>query len=205
MKGNDMTLRMKVKERFGKKFDDEIRFFKGWVSNTKAVGAIIPTSSVTARRMASVVNPASGLPVLELGPGTGVITKAILGAGIAPDKLVSVEFSTDFYNHLVERFHGVNFINGDAFDLDKTLGDLKDMTFDSVVSAVPLLNFPMHRRVELIEDLLSRIPVGRPVVQISYGPLSPVVAMPDRYQISHLDFVVRNIPPAQLWTYRRTH
>ena len=85
------------------------------------------------------------------------------------------------------------------------LGDLSGATFDSVVSAVPLLNFPMHQRVSLIEDLLSRIPVGRPVVQISYGPLSPVVAMPDRYQISHLDFVVRNIPPAQLWTYRRTH
>ena len=61
---------------------------------------------------------------------------------------------------------------------------------------------PIERRVE---DLLSRIPAGRPVVQISYGPLSPVVAMPDRYQITHLDFVVRNIPPAQLWTYRRTH
>lgn len=200
-----MTLRVKVKERLGKKFDDEIRFFKGWMNNTRAVGSIIPTSSVTARRMASVVNPASGLPVLELGPGTGVITKAILGTGLAPEKLTSVEFSTDFYNHLVERFHGVNFINGDAFDLDKTLGSLRDATFDSVISAVPLLNFPMHRRVSLIEDLLARIPVGRPVVQISYGPLSPVIAMPDRYQIAHLDFVVRNIPPAQLWTYRRTH
>ena len=205
MKGDGMTLRVKVKERLGRKFDDEIRFFKGWMSNTRAVGSIIPTSSVTARRMASVVNPASGLPVLELGPGTGVITKAILQTGLAPEKLTSVEFSTDFYNHLVERFHGVNFINGDAFDLDKTLGGLSGATFDSVISAVPLLNFPMHQRVSLIEDLLSRIPVGRPVVQISYGPLSPVVAMPDRYQISHLDFVVRNIPPAQLWTYRRTH
>jgi phosphatidylethanolamine/phosphatidyl-N-methylethanolamine N-methyltransferase len=200
-----MTLRVKVKERLGKKFDDEIRFFKGWMSNTRAVGSIIPTSSITARRMASVVDPASGLPVLELGPGTGVITKAILATGLAREKLISVEFSTDFYNHLVERFHGVNFINGDAFDLDKTLGELRDTTFDSVVSAVPLLNFPMHRRVSMIEDLLTRIPVGRPIVQISYGPLSPVVAMPDRYQISHLDFVVRNIPPAQLWTYRRTH
>ena len=74
MKGDGMTLRVKVKERLGKKFDDEIRFFKGWMSNTRAVGSIIPTSSITARRMASVVNPASGLPVLELGPGTGVIT-----------------------------------------------------------------------------------------------------------------------------------
>ena len=198
-----MTLRVKVKEHLGRKFDDEIRFFKGWMSNTKAVGAIIPTSSVTARRMASVIDPASSLPVLELGPGTGVITKAILQTGLAPERLTSVEFSTEFYNHLVARFNGVNFINGDAFDLDRTLGDLKDTTFDSVVSAVPLLNFPMHRRVALIEDLLGRIPAGRPVVQISYGPLSPVVAMPDRYQIAHLDFVVRNIPPAQLWIYRR--
>ena len=200
-----MTLRVKVKERLGKKFDDEIRFFKGWMSNTRAVGAIIPTSSVTARRMASVIDPGSGLPVLELGPGTGVITRAILRTGLAPQKLTSIEFSTDFYNYLVAHFDGVNFINGDAFDLDRTLGDQRGTTFDSVISAVPLLNFPMHRRVALIEDLLARVPVGRPVVQISYGPLSPVVAMPDRYQINHLDFVVRNIPPAQLWTYRRPH
>lgn len=198
-------LHAKVKERLGRKFDDEIRFFKGWVSNTRAVGAIIPTSSVTARRMASVVDHTSGRPVLELGPGTGVITKAILQKGVPPEKLVSVEYSTDFYNHLVQRFDGVHFINGDAFDLDTVLGAFSDTTFDCIISAVPLLNFPMHRRVALIEDLLARVPAGRPVVQISYGPLSPVVAMPDRYRISHLDFVVRNIPPAQLWTYTRPH
>ena len=91
-----MNLRVKVKERLGRKFDEEIRFFKGWMSNAKAVGAILPTSSVTARRMASVINPASGLPVLELGPGTGVITKAILERGLEPSNLVSIEYSTDF-------------------------------------------------------------------------------------------------------------
>lgn len=198
-------MNFRLKERLGKKFDEEIRFFKGWRSNMKAVGSIVPTSGITARRMASVVNPYSGLPVLELGPGTGVITKAILQKGVQPQNLVSVEFSTDFFQHLVKAYPGVDFINGDAFDLEKTLGARKDQQFDSVISAVPLLNFPMHMRVSLIEDLLSRIPVGRPVVQISYGPLSPVVAMPDRYQISHYDFVVRNIPPAQLWVYRKTH
>jgi phosphatidylethanolamine/phosphatidyl-N-methylethanolamine N-methyltransferase len=200
-----MRMNFRLKERLGKKFDEEIRFFKGWRSNMKAVGSIVPTSGITARRMASVVNPHSGLPVLELGPGTGVITKAILQKGVQPQNLVSVEFSTDFFQHLVKAYPGVDFINGDAFDLEKTLGARKDQQFDSVISAVPLLNFPMHMRVSLIEDLLSRIPVGRPVVQISYGPLSPVVAMPDRYQISHYDFVVRNIPPAQLWVYRKTH
>ncbi|ABR62358.1 methyltransferase domain-containing protein [Sinorhizobium medicae] len=200
-----MSLRLRVKEKFGRKFDEEIRFFKGWMSNSRAVGAILPTSSVTARRMASVVDPDSGLPVLELGPGTGVITKAILERGIEPEKLISIEYSTDFYNQLKAQFDGVQFINGDAFDLDRTLGSLKDQQFDSVISAVPLLNFPMHRRVELLEDLLSRIPFGRPVIQISYGPMSPVVAVPDSYRIQHFDFVVRNIPPAQLWVYRKTH
>lgn len=198
-------MNFRLKQHLEKKFDEEIRFFKGWKQNMKAVGAIIPTSGITARRMASVVNPHSGLPVLELGPGTGVITKAILDKGVKPGDLVSVEFSTDFYNHLLGRFPGVNFINGDAFDLDATLGEKKDQLFDCVISAVPLLNFPMYRRVALIEDLLKRVAPGRPVIQISYGPLSPVVALPDRYQISHYDFVVRNIPPAQLWTYRKAH
>ncbi|KQY13270.1 phospholipid N-methyltransferase PmtA [Rhizobium sp. Root482] len=196
-------MNFRLKERLGRKFDEEIRFFKGWKSNMKAVGAIIPTSGVTARRMASVINPHSGLPVLELGAGTGVITKAILEKGVKPENLVSIEFSTDFFQHLVRTFPGVDFINGDAFDLDNTLGARNGQQFDSVISAVPLLNFPMQRRVALIEDLLSRVPAGRPVIQISYGPLSPVVAMPDRYQISHFDFVVRNIPPAQLWVYRK--
>jgi phosphatidylethanolamine/phosphatidyl-N-methylethanolamine N-methyltransferase len=201
--GRKMNFRLK--QRFEKKFDEEIRFFKGWKQNMKAVGSIIPTSGITARRMASVINPQSGLRVLELGPGTGVITKAILEGGVKPENLVSVEFSTDFYEHLVERFPGVDFINGDAFDLETTLGERRSEQFDCVVSAVPLLNFPMQRRVAMIEDLLKRIPAGRPVMQISYGPLSPVVALPDRYRISHYDFVVRNIPPAQLWIYRKAH
>ena len=192
-----------LKDRIGRKFDEEIRFFKGWKNNMKAVGAIIPTSGFAARRMASVVNPNSGLPVLELGAGTGVITKAILQRGVKPEDLVSVEFSEDFYRHLLARFPGVDFKKGDALDLDNTLGERRDQIFDCVICAVPLLSFPMAKRVALIEDLLERIPPGRPVIQITYGPLSPVVAMPARYQVRHYDFIVRNIPPAQLWTYRR--
>ncbi|NLS01977.1 methyltransferase domain-containing protein [Rhizobium sp. P32RR-XVIII] len=195
---------LRLKERLGKKFDEEIRFFKGMMQGPKTVGSIVPTSSITARKMASVVNVNSGLPVLELGPGTGAITKAILGRGVKPENLVAIEYSTDFYEHLVRLYPGVRFINGDAFSLDKTLGALKDQTFDSVVSAVPLLNFPMQARIALLESLLDRIPAGRPVVQISYGPVSPIIARPERYHIKHFDFIVRNIPPAQLWIYRRS-
>lgn len=194
----------RLKERIGRKFDEELRFLKGWQKDKKGVGAIIPTSSITARRMASVINTDSGQPVLELGAGTGVITKAILERGVKPEDIVSLEYSRHFYDHLRGRFPGVDFRHGDAFDLDIALGERRHQQFDCVISAVPMLSFPMERRVALLEDLLSRVPVGRPVIQITYGALSPVMALPERYTISHYDFVVRNIPPAQLWVYRKS-
>jgi phosphatidylethanolamine/phosphatidyl-N-methylethanolamine N-methyltransferase len=192
-----------LRKSLATKFDDELRFFKGWIDKPKAVGSIIPTSSVTARRMASVIDANSGLPVLEVGPGTGVITRAILARGIKPENLHAVEYSEDFVRHLKKHYPGVDVIQGDAFDLDKTLGDKRDVIFDSVVSGVPLLNFPVTQRIAYLEGLLKRIPAGRPVVQLTYGPLSPIPAGRGNYTVKHFDFVIRNIPPTRLWIYRR--
>jgi phosphatidylethanolamine/phosphatidyl-N-methylethanolamine N-methyltransferase len=196
-------MRSGLRRAISERFDEELRFFRGWVDQPRAVGSILPTSGVTARRMASVVDPASGLPVLELGPGTGVITKAILERGIDPASLYSIEYSPDFVAHLRDAYPGVNVIEGDAFDLDGSLGEARELVFDSIVSGVPLLNFPVPQRVAYVEDLLDRIPRGRPVVQLTYGPLSPVPAGRGNYTVEHFDFVIRNLPPTQLWIYRR--
>lgn len=190
-------------QKLTRHFDEEIKFLKGWIDQPRAVGAMLPTSSFTARRMASVITPESRLPVLELGPGTGVITKAILERGIAPQDLYSIEYSADFVDHLNEQFPDVNIIEGDAFDLDATLGDKSGLVFDTIVSGVPLLNFSVDKRVAYVEDLLRRVPPGRPVVQLTYGPKSPVPAGKGDYVVEHLDFVIRNFPPTQLWLYRR--
>ena len=189
--------------KFAQKFDDELKFFKGWIDKPKAVGSIIPTSSITAKRMASIINAKSGLPVLEVGPGTGVITKAILKHGVRPTDLFAVEYSHDFVVHLKRNYPGVNVIEGDAFDLDKTLGGKAGLTFDSVVSGVPLLNFPVAARVKYVESLLDRIPQGRPIVQLTYGPKSPVPPGLGDYTVERFDFIIRNIPPTTLWIYRR--
>jgi phosphatidylethanolamine/phosphatidyl-N-methylethanolamine N-methyltransferase len=189
--------------KFAAKFDDELKFFKGWIDKPRAVGAIIPTSSVTARRMASVIDARSGLPVLEVGPGTGVITKAILGRGVKPSDLYAVEYSSEFVSHLRRNYPGVNVIEGDGFNLDRTLGDKRDVVFDCVVSGVPLLNFAVERRVAYLDSLLKRIPTGRPVVQLTYGPKSPIPPGHGDYTVEHFHFILRNIPPTQLWLYRR--
>ncbi|RWP40032.1 MAG: methyltransferase domain-containing protein [Mesorhizobium sp.] len=192
-----------LRKTLAEKFDDELKFFKGWIDKPKAVGSIVPTSSITARKMASVINPMSGLPVLEVGPGTGVITRAILAHGVKPENLYAVEYSPDFVRHLRQLYPGVNVIEGDAFNLDATLGDKSGLTFDSVISGVPLLNFPVEQRVAYVESLLDRIPTGRPVVQLTYGPLSPIPPGRGDYTVEHFHFVIRNIPPTQLWIYRR--
>lgn len=194
-----------LRKALATRFDDELKFFRGWMHNTKAVGSIIPTSSVTARRMASVVDITSGLPVLEIGPGTGVITRALLATGIAPRDLYAVEYSHEFVRHLRRLFPLVNVIEGDAFDLDTTLSPAAPKLFDCVISGIPLLNFPPPKRVAYIEQLLDRIPEGRPVIQLTYGARSPVPPGLGNYTVRHFDFVIRNIPPTQLWVYRRGH
>lgn len=192
-----------LRKALAEKFDDELRFFKGWIDKPKAVGSIVPTSSITARQMASVIDLTSGLPVLEVGPGTGVITRAILNRGLKPENLYCVEYSEDFVRHLRRNHPYVNVIRGDAFDLDNTLGEARGLTFDAVVSGVPLLNFPAALRIRYVEDLLDRVPAGRPVVQLTYGPVSPVPPGKGNYTVERFHFVLRNFPPTQLWIYRR--
>jgi phosphatidylethanolamine/phosphatidyl-N-methylethanolamine N-methyltransferase len=192
-----------VRGKIEKSFGDEIRFFKGWMKNPKNVGSIIPTSDHMARRMASVIDLGSGLPVLELGPGTGVITRAILQRGVQPHQLYSVEYSSEFAKKLRHDFNDVHVVEGNAFDLETTLGDANTLTFDCVVSALPLLSFPRALRIKLIKDLLARIPNGHPIVQFSYGPFSPVPPIPG-VTVRHLEMIFRNVPPAQIWIYRKT-
>lgn len=194
----------RLKKLITEKFDEEMRFFKGWQRDMKGVGAILPTSGVAARRMASVIDVHSGRPVLELGAGTGVITRAILERGVEPASLVSVEYAAHFIESLRRDFPGVDFRHGDAFDLKTVLGERHGETFDCVISAVPMLSFSPERRVALLEELLDMVAPGRPVIQITYGALSPIPPRRGRFTVTHHDFVVRNIPPAQLWAYRRT-
>jgi phosphatidylethanolamine/phosphatidyl-N-methylethanolamine N-methyltransferase len=189
-----------LKDRFKNKFSEELRFWNGLKSQPKTVGAVWPTGPVMARSMASIVNTDAELPVLELGPGTGAITKAIMERGLAPSKLHAVEFSPQFARELRLRFPTIHVHEGDAFNLSASVGD---MHFDCAISALPLLNFPSDMRVQFIIDVLARLPRSRPLIQFSYGPAAPVPAKSGQFSVERHDFVLRNIPPARIWIYRQ--
>lgn len=153
--------------------------------------------------MAAAVDPAKPGLVLELGPGTGVVTEALIARGIAPERLVSVEYDSRFCDMLRRRFPAVTVVEGDAFTLDKTLPPEKRGPFAAVVSSLPLvLKEPAQRRA-LVEDALRRITGGGPYVQFSYSPKPPVPAVPGAFSASHGGWIFSNLPPARVWTYRR--
>jgi phosphatidylethanolamine/phosphatidyl-N-methylethanolamine N-methyltransferase len=185
------------------RFSDQFAFFRAWTRNTKTVGSVWPTSAPMARKMAGVIDLSSGLPVLEIGPGTGPITKQILATGIAPPLLWTLEYSHDFAEKLRAKFPEIHVVEGDAFNLDATLGNNAPRKFDCAISGLPLLNFPVATRVAFVESVLDHLPQGRPLIQFSYGPKSPVPPGLGNYQVRRHGMVLRNVPPAQLWVYSR--
>jgi phosphatidylethanolamine/phosphatidyl-N-methylethanolamine N-methyltransferase len=180
---------------------DNLRFLRALVARPKNIGAIVPSSRVLARAIARECDTAHG-PVLELGPGTGVITDALLERGVTPDQLILVEYDGDMAATLTRRFPGVAVIQGDAFDLGRTLGHKADQHFGAIVSGLPLLNFPAPRRHSFMEGVCRRLAPGAPFVQFSYGVNAPVSA-PAGFSVHRTALVWANIPPARVWVYRK--
>jgi phosphatidylethanolamine/phosphatidyl-N-methylethanolamine N-methyltransferase len=180
---------------------DNLRFLRALIARPKNIGAIFPSSPALAEAIARQIDPDAG-PVLEIGPGTGVVTEAILARGVAAERLTLVEYDEDMAQHLAARFPQAHVIHGDAFDLDRTLGPRYSAPFAAIVSGVPLLNHSMARRQAFVEGLAKRLMPGAPMVQFSYGTNAPVVPPPG-YTVVRTATILANIPPARVWVYRK--
>ena len=181
---------------------DNLRFLRALMARPKNVGAIIPSGPALARSMAAQINTALRGPILELGPGTGAITAAVLASGIEPERLIAIEYDPELATVLAGRFPRIRVIEGDAFDLDRTLGSDAG-GFAAIVSGLPLLNFPLAARRALMEGALARLAPGASLVQFSYGLTAPV-APPQGYGVHCAALVWANVPPARVWVYRRS-
>ncbi|MFO1184727.1 MAG: methyltransferase domain-containing protein [Bauldia sp.] len=182
---------------------DWFRFISTWIRKPGVIGAVSPSGPALTRLMASGV-PESALPVLELGPGTGVVTRALLERGIPAERLILVEYDRDFCRLLSERFPGVKVVNGDAYDLAHTLPPGAAGPFAAVVSSLPLMVRPAPERRRLVEDALNRTVGGKgPLIQFSYAFTAPVPAVPGSFSVQPSRWVLANVPPARVWTYRR--
>jgi phosphatidylethanolamine/phosphatidyl-N-methylethanolamine N-methyltransferase len=180
---------------------DNLRFLRALVTRPKMIGALAPSSPALAKAIAREIDSGVG-PVLEVGPGTGVVSEAILAHGVPPEQLTLLEYDEDMARHLAARFPKIHVIQGDAFDLDRILGPRHSAPFGAIVSGIPLLNHPVARRRTYVEGLARRLAPGAPLIQFSYGAHAPV-APPPGFVVVRAAQIWANIPPAKVWVYRK--
>jgi phosphatidylethanolamine/phosphatidyl-N-methylethanolamine N-methyltransferase len=167
------------------------------------MGAVTPSSKMLARTMASYVDPRVPGPVIELGPGTGPVTEALIRRGIAQDRLVLVEYSPDFCQLLRRKFPKATIIQGDAYDLDDTLDGILAVPAAATVSSLPLFTKPMETRLALLQAAQVLMQPNAPFVQFTYAVVPPIPARSRKYTARGSNRIWLNLPPARVWVYRR--
>ncbi len=182
--------------------DDEARFLKSWLENPLKTGAVAPSGKGLASRMAASIDPVVPGPIIELGPGTGPVTQALLDRGIDPRRLFLVEYSADFVKLLRQRFPQVNIIQGDAYGLTDTLKPHIHEPIAAIVSSLPLLTRPEKDRSRLLQAAFNLMLPGSPFVQFTYMNASPI-PLSSGLSATVSRRIWKNLPPARVWTYRR--
>jgi len=194
------------KRKFEESFeslDDDMRFFRTWFERPLRVGAVTPSSKALARTMAAFIDPAAPGPIIELGPGTGPITEALITQGIDPGRLVLVEFDATFCRLLRARYPSATVLQGDAYGLKRILGNFLREPAAAVVSGLPLFTKPLRVRLRLLFEAFGLMLPGAPFVQFTYNAVAPIPTRLDRVRVEASERVWMNIPPARVWVYRR--
>ncbi|MBO0905842.1 class I SAM-dependent methyltransferase [Jiella sonneratiae] len=183
---------------------DWLPFLATWVRSPLKMGAVAPSSRAYCRMMVRHATTKLDGPILELGPGLGVVTRTLLEQGVAPERITSIEYDRDFARKLQQRFPGVNVIQGDGLDLDKTLGPAATSPhFAAILFAIPIVNMPQAKRQALFSHYFERLKPGGNLTQLSYMVTPPVRPVPGVFSVGSSRRVWSNIPPARVWIYSR--
>jgi phosphatidylethanolamine/phosphatidyl-N-methylethanolamine N-methyltransferase len=188
----------------GIRLDDEVHFIRSWIERPLTIGAVTPSGRILARAMARYVDPQSTGPVVELGPGTGPVTEALVEAGVAPSRLVLVEFNPAFCRLLRARFPDATLVQGDAYSLRRLLETLLLQPAAAVVSGLPLVTKPITQRLRLIRDAFDLMVPGAPFVQFTYSVAAPLPKRLGGFSVEASKRIWMNLPPARVWVYRRS-
>lgn len=195
-KGMSIMLTNTVVDLFG--------FFCAWLSAPVRIGALMPSSSVLADAITAEISPATA-PVIELGPGTGVFTRALLARGIPEDRLALVEYGSDFIPLLQFRFPRARTLWMDAARL-KDVELFGGARAGAVVSGLPLLSMSPKKVIAILEASFAHLRPDGAFYQFTYGPRCPVPrALLDRLGLkaTRIGWAFANVPPAAVYRIRR--
>lgn len=168
------------------------------------VASITPSSSALAALITSEIGPHT-TPVIELGPGTGVFTRALLALGVPPERLLLVERSAEFAAMLEQRFPGVGVLAMDASDLGRA--ELFDgEPVKAVVSGLPFLSMPTRQIMGVLDGCFAHLDQDGMFYQFTYGARCPVPRIIlERLGLKavRIGRTFSNFPPAAVYRIRR--
>jgi phosphatidylethanolamine/phosphatidyl-N-methylethanolamine N-methyltransferase len=178
-------------------------FFRQWLRSPKSMGAVIPSSRVLARAVTEAVRWEPGQHVIELGAGTGAISQGLIDAGLPPEALMMIELDRPLFDYLRTRFPAVRVVNGDATRLVDIVRQQGITEVSTVISGLPMVTMPLAFQRAIIEQSLELLGSDGCLLQYSYSPVSPIPARKLGVEAKLVKFVVRNVPPATIWRFRR--
>jgi len=176
-------------------------FMKQLVRNPSEVVALAPSSTELANAMAAFL-PAGYNRVVELGAGTGKITRALMKKGVMPDDITLVETSPKFCEHLRDTFPYATVHQKRAEDLGAL--DLSGTT--AVVSGLPLLSMSTAKQRAIVTGAFDAMGADGRFIQFTYGPVPPIHGSIIRDLGLTYETSVRiwgNLPPAVVYCFRR--
>lgn len=179
-------------------------FLRNWAAAPLRVAAIAPSGAALARLITREIDAASA-PVLELGPGTGVFTHALIARGVDPADLTLVEYGADFTAHLQARFPAARVLRADAARI------VPGMLYPgrkagAVVSGLGLLSMPVPVVTAILDRAFACLRPGAGFYQFTYGPRCPVPRLIlDRLGLEavRIGGTWRNLPPAAVYRINR--
>jgi phosphatidylethanolamine/phosphatidyl-N-methylethanolamine N-methyltransferase len=185
-------------------YTDHLRFLRAWAGDPLRVAAVAPSGDALARLITSEVAPPAG-PVLELGPGTGAFTRALLARGVRESDLTLVESGSEFARMLEFRFPQARVLWLDAAQLaNHSL--FEGAPLASVVSGLPLLSMPPRKVMAILAGSFSYLRASGGFYQFTYGPRCPVPRpILDRLGLkaTRIGSTIRNLPPAAVYRISR--
>ena len=181
---------------------DEFVFLRAWMRAPLVTASMLPSGRALARAMAAAVDPSTPGAIVELGPGTGAVTGALVERGIQPERLILIEFLPEFCELLRRRYPMARVISGDGFDAPNIVRHLGTGPLAAVVSCLPLYGKKPERRERLLHDMLRLGPSGMPFVQATNFARSPIPFDPQDIAGAPSPRVWLNLLPAVVWTYR---
>lgn len=183
---------------------DAVQFLRAWITDPMRVASITPSSSALAALITSEITPET-TPVVELGPGTGVFTRALLNRGVPADRLLLVERGEDFAEILRERFPGVGVLTMDASDLGR-VELFAGEPVKAVISGLPFLSMPARQIMGVLDGCFAHLSPDGAYYQFTYGARCPVPRLIlERLGLKAIRIgrTFSNFPPAAVYRIRR--